>query len=218
MEVLNSVVSIILRSFLSTARRSSQQHGRVDPGRGSGRFGLALWKGLLPLLPLFVGIESGLAQVSKEYQVKAVFLWRLAQFTEWPPSTFASTNTPIVIGVLGENPFGAALEAAVKGETAHGHPISVRHFTRLQQVESCNILFISSSESDRLSEVLRAVSGKSILTVSDMAGFARTSGGMVRFITEQGKIRLRVNIKAVSAARLVLDARLLRAAEVIGNE
>ncbi|HUR45229.1 MAG TPA: YfiR family protein [Candidatus Saccharimonadales bacterium] len=220
MEILNYIVSIFLRSLgIGAAPWSQPRSG----GRGGGLLKFfrvprpgCYW--VLPLLFFSLSAGSAWAQVTKEYQVKAVFLWRLAQFTEWPPSTFTSTNSPVVIGVIGENPFGAALEAAVRGETAHGHPITVRHFTRLQQIRSCHILFISGSESDRLPEVLRVVSGASILTVSDIEGFARSPGGMVRFMTEQGKIKLKVNIKAVSAAHLVLDARLLRAAEIIGNE
>src|SRR5665213_3758863 len=60
-----------------------------------------------------------------EYQVEAVFLLHFTQFVEWPPRVFPDTNTPFVIGVLGQDPFGSALEDAVRGESVNGHPLLV---------------------------------------------------------------------------------------------
>src|SRR3954465_7552466 len=67
-------------------------------------------------------------QVSKDYQIKAVFLWRLAQFVTWPTQAFEDDSTPFVIGVLGQDPFGEALDLAVRGETVRGRNVLVQHF------------------------------------------------------------------------------------------
>lgn len=154
------------------------------------------------------------AQVSKEYQLKAVLLWRLAQFTTWPKDIFASDETPIVIGILGDNPFGEALDIAIRGETAHGRKLAIKYFTREQDARSCQILFISRSEAYRIQSITAALRDRSILTVSDIEDFARR-GGMIRFITSQNKVTLRINLETVTSAGLVLDARLLRMAEII---
>jgi len=200
----------------STARKLANCQ---TPGARSSRFGLqprrcwSAWLLLFCVLPL--AIAAALGQVSKEYHLKAVFLWRLAQFTEWPPSAFESAASPIVIGVLGENPFGDVLEAVVRGETAHGRKLVLQHYSHLDQIKSCHVLYISTSEARRVKETVEALSDRTILTVSDIDGFAVSYGGMIRFVTDQNKIKLRINLDAVTAAQLKLDARLLRASEVI---
>ena len=174
------------------------------------------WKLWLIFLVAFqIVVTPALAQVSKEYQLKAVFLWRLAQFTQWPSEAFESADSPIVICVLGENPFGDALEEAVRGETAHGRKLVVRHYRSVQEIKACHILYIGGSAARQVKEIIAALRGRSILTVSDIEGFALSYDGMVRFLTEQNKIKLRVNLKAATAARLALDPRLLRTAEIV---
>src|SRR6185369_13663661 len=86
-------------------------------------------------------ILSAQTQITREYQVKAVFLFNFAQFVEWPPSTFKETNA-IVIGVLGEDPFGPYLDEAVQGEEVNGHPIIVQRYRHIEDVKACHILFI----------------------------------------------------------------------------
>ncbi len=176
----------------------------------------ALWLVFSCLLPFTVVPAS--AQASKEYQLKAVFLWRLAQFVDWPANAFESADSSIVIGVLGENPFDDALDVAVRGETAHGRKLVVQHYRRVDGIKTCHILFISESEARRVKEIIRALAGRSILTVSDIDDFGGASGGMIRFMTEQNKIKLRINLNAATVERLVFDARLLRAAEIVGTK
>ncbi|MPZ76132.1 MAG: DUF4154 domain-containing protein [Deltaproteobacteria bacterium] len=177
------------------------------------------WK-LCPLFfaVFYLALAPVFAQVSKEYQLKAVFLWRLAQFTQWPSNAFEDASSPIFICVLGENPFGDALDEAVRGETAHARKFVVRHYRTVQEIKTCHILYISGSAARQIKEIIAALRGRSILTVSDIEGFTLSHDGMVRFLTEQNKIKLRVNVKAATAARLALDPRLLRAAEIVRDQ
>lgn len=161
---------------------------------------------------------SAPAQVAEDYQLKAIFLWRLAQFTDWPANAFERASSPIVIGVLGTNPFGDALDIAVRGETAHGRKLVVEYYRRVTDIKTCHILYITEPNERRAAQIIADLAGRSLLTASDTEGFARSHGGMVRFITEQNRIKLRINLKAVINAGLRLDARVLRAAEIVGNE
>jgi hypothetical protein len=154
------------------------------------------------------------AQVSKEYQLKAVFLWRLAQFTQWPADVFAQASDPIVICVAGDNPFGDALEAAVRGETAQGRPLAVQYSRGVDQMKACHIVYLTPPAARQPKEISAALAGRSILTVSDTEPTPRAYNPMIRFLTENNKVKLLVNLKAVTAARLVLDPRLLRAAGI----
>src|SRR5688572_26870190 len=112
------------------------------------------------------------AQVSKEYQLKAVFLWRLAQFTQWPSDAFDSPESPIVICVLGENPFGDALSAAVAGESAHGRKFVVQQHRVVEQIKTCHILYLTGAGPRQAKAIVAMLGGKSILTVRDVDGVA----------------------------------------------
>ena len=94
------------------------------------------------------------ANISREYQVKAVFLFNFAQFVEWPTSTFSSEDAPFVIGVLGKDPFGDYLNETVKGEKINGHTMAVKYFQDIKEVSACHILFINPVKSDQLTQML----------------------------------------------------------------
>lgn len=166
---------------------------------------------------VFVLTAPVFAQVSKEYQLKAVFLWRLAQFTEWPSDAFEAPDSPIVICVIGENPFGDALDAAVRGETAHGRKFAAQYHRVIEQAKTCHILYLSGAGPRQAKAIVAALAGKSVLTARDVDGLPSAYDTVVGFVTEQNKIRLRINVKAATAARLVFDPRLLRAAEIVGE-
>ena len=155
------------------------------------------------------------AQAFKENDLKAAFLYHLTQFVEWPPEVFPTEETPLVIGILGADPFGKTLDDIVQDETVKNRKLAVRRFQSLEEVKGCHILFISQSEAGRLDQIFSGLKARKILTVGDTEGFAQR-GGMVRFINEKSKIRLRINIEAAKAAGLTISSKLLRAAELVG--
>jgi hypothetical protein len=149
-----------------------------------------------------------------EYQVKAVFLFNFSQFVDWPAASFADARAPLVIGVLGSDPFGATLDEIVRGETVNGRPLEVRRYDAAEQIDTCHILFIERSQDERLDAVFAALKGRSVLTVGDFEGFARR-GGIIRFVTVGNKIRLRVNLAAAQDAKLAISSKLLRPAQIV---
>ena len=172
-------------------------------------------RGLL-LIALLQGcshILSAQAPFASEYEVKAVFIFNFTQFVEWPSSSFSSAQAPLVIGVLGDNPFGSYLEDAVAGEKAHGHPIVVYYYKNPDEVEACNVLFINQSKSNEMSNIMAKLSGKGVLTISDANGFLQ-QGGIVRFFTKNNKISLQVNLDAAKSANLDISSKLLRICEI----
>jgi len=173
-----------------------------------------------PWIVLFVLLfSSGLSLPAQaappaEYQLKAVFLFNFAQFVEWPTEAFPQKHTPLIIGVLGEDPFGAYLDETVRGEKVNDRPLAVQRYRRVDEIKTCHILFISRSEGDRLEQIVAGLRDRNILTVADAEGFARR-GVMIRFVTERNKIRLRINLEAAKAAHLTISSKLLRPAEII---
>ncbi|MGN6554477.1 MAG: YfiR family protein [Verrucomicrobiota bacterium] len=171
----------------------------------------------MPLISLS-GLSSASAQASREYALKAVFLLNFTRFVEWPASAFPQTNSPIVIGVLGSDPFGRALDDVVKGEVVEGHPVIVERYQSMAELKPCQILFISMSEQSRWPEIRDALKGQPVLTVSEMENFAPV-GGMIRlYKSSQNKIRLRINLDAVKAEHLKISSKLLNVSDVVELE
>ena len=151
--------------------------------------------------------------VAREYQVKAVFLYNFTQFVEWPSSSFSSDQAPMVIGILGPDPFGSYLEETATGEKINGHPLLVQHYNIIEEVGACHVLFINVADKNKRGQTMTKLKGRNILTVSDASDFLE-QGGMVRFFTRQGKIKLQVNLEETKAANLVISSKLLRLVEI----
>ena len=113
---------------------------------------------------------------------------------------------------LAEFASGSAL-----GERLGERPIQVRRYHRIADLEECQILFISRSESERVPEILSSVKNRPVLTVSDADGFAN-QGGMIQFVTDKSRIRLRINLDAAEAANLTISSKLLRVAEIVRTQ
>ena len=148
------------------------------------------------------------------YQVEAVFLFNFTQFVDWPPASFPDGEAPIVIGILGDDPFGAYLDETVRGEKVDRRPLVVRRWRHGEDIGDCHVLFVSRSESDRLDQIVEGLKGRSILTVGDDGAFIR-HGGMVRFVTESDRVKVHINAQAVRASGLTISSKLLRVAEVV---
>ena len=157
------------------------------------------------------------AAPATEYQVKAAYLFNFGRFVEWPAAAYASPGAPFVIGIFGEDPFGALIDDAIRGETLDGHPLAVRRFRKPEDVTPCNILFIARSEAPRLEKVLQAVRGQPVLTVTDFDGQEGRAASIV-LLNENNRIRMRINVGEARANDLVISSKLLRPAELVGNE
>ena len=152
-----------------------------------------------------------------EYQVKAVFLFNFTQFVDWPRESFADARAPFVIGVLGHDPFGQALDEAVRGERVNGRPLVVERYRSSAELKPCQILFIDRSASGELDRTLEAArSTPGTLTVSDFEAPAPRDV-IIRFLTENQKIRLRINVDSARDAGLTISSKLLRPAAVVGS-
>ncbi len=150
---------------------------------------------------------------SREYQLKAAFLFNFSQFVEWPESSFTSDNGPLVIGVVGENPFGGYLAETVSGEKVNNHPLIIRYYSNPEEIKNCHILFINLTDAKKIERITDNLKGQAVLTVSDAPDFAKY-GGMIKFFTRDNKIKFLINHEAAKAANLVISSKLLRLAEI----
>lgn len=152
------------------------------------------------------------AQDPREYSIKAAFLYNFARYVDWPQQALPA-NGDLVIGVIGKDPFGPALNS-LRGKNAKGRNLVVRHFDTPREAARCHVLFIPASERPRLEQIMDAVRNESVLTVSDMSGFAR-SGGIINFKSEDNRVRFEINPGAAERAKLTVSSQLLKLAKVV---
>ena len=146
-----------------------------------------------------------------EYAVKAAYLYNFGRFIEWPTGIMQAQSDSFDICVLGEDPFGATLNAAVANEKVVGKRVVAKQIPQPQDAVNCRVLFISLSEERRLKQILASLGTASVLTVSDLPQFAQR-GGMVQFVLEDNKVRFEVNSATAARAGLTLSSELLKLA------
>jgi len=164
----------------------------------------------LGLIWLLLAGGDGRAQESQptEYQIKAAFLFNFAKFVQWPAGAIAGVTSPIVVGILGENPFHDDLARTIRNKTIDEHPMVIKEFHSPTEATNCHILFISTSEKNRLPEILKDLKGTSVLTVSEMEHFTE-SGGMINFVLIGKKIRFQINNDEAAKAGLKISSKLM---------
>jgi hypothetical protein len=151
-----------------------------------------------------------------EYQIKAAYLFNFLKFAEYPNESFADLLAPTVIGVIGEDPFGSALPQVVIGKSVHSRDLVIRIYRAGEDLRGAQILFIRAWERKGLPMILSSLRGSSVLTVSDAAGFL-DAGGMIQFLSKNGRVRFAINAAATSQAKLKLSSKLLSLARVVGG-
>ena len=149
------------------------------------------------------------ADVSKEYQLKAAFLFNFTKFVEWPTARFADETSPIVIGVLGRNPFEDELVNIVKGRLVNGRAIAVKSVTAVDNLSSVHLLFVPSGEEPP--RPAAAWQHTAVVTVGETGAFAAL-GGTITFKHEGDKVRFDINLVTAERDQLKFSAQLLKLA------
>jgi hypothetical protein len=171
---------------------------------------------------------------SREYRIKAGFLYNFMKFVDWPKEKVPDANTPLVIGIIGKDPFQDAFKPLQEKE-AKDRKVVIQRFEgfveleksgkkkkdqphpKNQDIQKCHLLFICSSEKDSLKDIMDAVKGCGVLTVGEVQGFLE-SGGIINFIVEEEKVRFEINVTAANQAKLQIRSQLLRLAKRVIEE
>ena len=154
------------------------------------------------------------SSVSSEYLIKAGFIYNFANLVQWPSNAFTQPDSPIVIGILGEDPFGTVLDRVLAGKKVNGRIFLVKRLKSVPDLKECHIVFVSSSEMAHLAEAIHLVKGMPILTIGEIPGFARR-GGIINLFLEDNKVHFEVNVEAAKEADLNISSRLLALARIV---
>jgi hypothetical protein len=176
-------------------------------------------KGIVGVLLVCLTVSPALAAApssprSPEYLIKAAYLYNFAMFIDWPSDAFSSEDSPIVIGILGTDPFGWALDRTVQDKTINHRPLIVERLQWSQELRHCHILFVSASDAPKFAEVAHRLAGSSVLIVGDTPE-ATSSGGTINFTVEDNKVQFEINVDAARRARLKISSKLLNLAKVV---
>jgi hypothetical protein len=168
------------------------------------------------LLVLLTSLGTALAEetVSKEYQIKAAYLYNFAKFVEWPADSFANGDSPLVIGVFGQNPFGKELEAIAQAHQINGRPIVIRSITSAAGAAGVHLMFICATDDNQVAAILGSLKNTAILTVGESRKFM-DAGGIIDFVREADKVRFEVSAMEAERHGLKISAQLLKLATVV---
>ena len=165
---------------------------------------------ILPAIVALIGVLMGVVPLAfgqhrrtDEYEVKANFLVNFARFVTWP-----STEDPLVLAVVGVDPFGPYLDSIVRGKTVNGRNIVVRRLQRGDSLDGTHVVFVSESESARTAEILDGTRREPVLTVGETPRFLR-DGGMIRLLVEDDRVRFQIDAHRAEAAGLRVSSQLL---------
>lgn len=148
------------------------------------------------------------------YQIKAVFLEQFTRFIEWPESSAMNDTTkPLVLTVIGENPFDSVLEDVYGQRKIKGKDVLIRYISSTDEIEGSHILFVSESNKNRLESIAAATRNKPILTIGDADGFGEKL--LINFYISGGSIKFEINEKNVHDSGLAMSYILLNLARLI---
>jgi len=168
--------------------------------------GMAL--AILSLVVLASGVGRAQKDVPFEYRIKASFLYNFTKFVTWPPKTFDGDAAPLKIAIVGDDPFGSALDDLVSRTAIHERKLVIERRNWNQDLRQFQVLFISRSEQRHLDAILSGIKGASVLTVFEIEQFS-ARGGMIGFVFVQDRVHFEINQDAAIQARLAISSRLL---------
>jgi hypothetical protein len=176
---------------------------------------------ILPILLGAIALNAQNTSGSAEYLIKAGFIYNFANLVQWPSSSFAQPDSPIVIVILGEDHFGTTLDRALDGKKVNARSFVIKRAKSISELQrtlgpqkDCQILYVSSSEMPHLNDAIQMLRGVPVLTIGETPGFAR-NGGIINLILEDNKVRFEVNVAAAKEADLNISSRLLALARIV---
>lgn len=159
------------------------------------------------------GTSRATEPTSKEYQLKAAFIYNFAKFVEWPAQKFVHTDSPIVIGVYGSNPFGNELLNTVKGRKINGRAIQIIAVNSATTARETHLLFVSAGSVGSFGAISGSL-GQGVLVVGETPQLTN-QGGMIIFNLVGDKLRFEINMTKANRSGLKISSQLQKLASAI---
>ena len=167
------------------------------------------------ILSIFLGLQIPFnsALGLEAYELKALFLLNFTRIIQWP-----GEMSTIQLCIIGDNPFGSALEELVAefNKTAK-IPRTISYYRDIDVLMQCQIVYVEESMYKQIDAILAKLSGQPILTVSSMEAFVHR-GGMLQFYPRDDKLRFYINPKALNRSGLKIDVNLMRVGDIVETD
>jgi hypothetical protein len=160
----------------------------------------------------FTGVPV-VAQLVSAPGIKAAYLFNFAQFVEWPADVVPAA-APLGVCIVNDAAVATALEQTIKGRTVGGRAVTVIRLATGATLPACHVIYLTGPDQKYLADVIGALNGRLVLTVSDASRFART-GGMVELYLEGGRMKIAVNVDALQRGKVRLSSRVLQLATIV---
>jgi len=154
------------------------------------------------------------ATSASEDEVRAAFLFQLAQYVNWPTDGTRPADKPLRFCVLGQDQLTAKLEPAVKGKRIQGRNISVQRIGTANSLGVCDLAFVGYRSEKQIRAALHSSHFPAVLLVGEADGFAEM-GGMVNLVILSGRVSFEINVAAAERAHLEFRSQLLRFARLV---
>lgn len=176
------------------------------------------WRELLALLVALsavarVALSDDLPS-SREYPLKAAFLYNFTKFVDWPGASFSSPRDPIVIGVLGPAAFSATLERIVRDRQVNGRAILVKRVASADVARAVHVLFVTAAEEEHFEQIRAGLATSPILIVGESDSLWAL-GGAITFVLEEDKVRFEIDASAAERSGLRISAHLQKLARAV---
>jgi hypothetical protein len=156
-------------------------------------------------------------ETPSEYTVKAAYLFQFGRYVQWPRHAFADGEAPLVIGILGKDPFGRVFDEVARTKRIDGRPVVIQRFASMADYKPCHILFVAASVGPaNTTAVIEKLKKSPVLLVGEEPKFAE-QGGAINFFVDEDKVRIEVNVEATRREELKISSTLLSVAKIVGR-
>ncbi|MDX1974526.1 MAG: YfiR family protein [Rickettsiales bacterium] len=158
---------------------------------------------------LLIGVVPSvlLAQVAP-HLVKAAVINMLIKKIDWPGNKAKGSQSTLNICIVGDDPMLSAKDFFKKASTPQLNYNVIEESSAAAPLDKCHVVFAGDSQSDKIDQLLAAVKGKGVLTISDVKDFAE-KGGIIEFTVVDDKMKFIINKKAASDAGIKVPADIL---------
>ncbi len=168
---------------------------------------------LLSILWGASNVAQGEIKGTRAREIEAAFLLQFGKYVTWPESAFIAPDAPIIVGILGRDPFGSVLDEIARTSKVNGRGVEIRRFDDLASIKSSHILFVASSEVVDRSEIMAALDGAPVLLVGDSLDFLQI--GIINFVLVDNKIRFTISRKNCEKSGLKISSKLMKVAHKV---
>lgn len=150
-------------------------------------------------------------------QIKAAYIFKFANYIEWPASCFETAQSPIVIGVAGADRLASELTRTSQNRLIGKRPVVIKRLTARDPLTGVHILYVGGKANRQLKERFSSLQGQPLLSVTD-ATHELADTAAIKFVMDNNQLRFDISQAAVERNHLKVMAPLLTVARRLDQQ